>query len=286
MNWRLIPYSIGDPAWNMAVDEAVYCSYLYGSVPPTLRFYGWNPPTLSIGYFQEIEKEINLAGLLERGFGLVRRNTGGRAVLHHHELTYSVVAGIKDGLPDSLIDSYLYISRTLVDACKAFGVPAELHEGDAGAAGAAGAAGKVKGTGACFESPSWYELTVGGRKLVGSAQLRQKGSFLQHGSILIDFSALDLGAVLKLDGMSVEDWAEKMSRKVTSFKDQGITITARELEEKIINSFRKLYNIQMDEGSLTEEELEMVEKLIAEKYANNNWNLLRGNSIKQFQGVS
>jgi lipoyl(octanoyl) transferase len=274
MNWRLISYKKGTPAWNMAVDEAIYCSYLSGSTPPTLRFYGWDPPTLSVGYFQTIEKEINLAGLTEHGFGLVRRNTGGRAVLHHHELTYSVIAGSKDGLPDSLIGSYLYISKVLVDACRAFGVLAELHEG---------AADKGKGTGACFESPSWYELTVDGRKLVGSAQLRQQGSFLQHGSVLIDFSALDLGAVLKLNGISLETWAEKMKSKVTSFKDQGIEVTTTELAREIICSFQKLYHIQIDEGILTPEELAMVEKLISEKYANNHWNLLRGTSMKQLQ---
>jgi lipoyl(octanoyl) transferase len=277
MNWRLISYNMGAPAWNMAVDEAIYYSYLSGSAPPTLRFYGWAPPTLSVGYFQAIEKEINLAGLTDRGFGLVRRNTGGRAVLHHHELTYSVVAGIKDGLPDSLIGSYLYISRALVDACRFFGVLAELHDG------AAGAAEKEKGTGACFESPSWYELTVDGRKLVGSAQLRQQGSFLQHGSVLIDFSALDLGAVLNLNGIPLDIWAEKMKSKVTSFKDQGIEVTTTELAREIINSFQKLYHIQIDEGILIPEELAMIEKLISEKYANNNWNLLRGNLMKQLQ---
>jgi lipoyl(octanoyl) transferase len=275
MNWRLISYNRGAPAWNMAVDEAIYYSYLSGSTPPTLRFYGWDPPTLSIGYFQSIEKEINLAGLTERSFGLVRRNSGGRAVLHHHELTYSVIAGTQDGLPDNLIGSYLYISRALVNACRAFGVQAELHEG------AAGAGEKAKGTGACFESPSWYELTVDGRKLVGSAQLRQQGSFLQHGSVLIDFSALDLGAVLNLNGMPLDVWAEKMKSKVTSFKDQGIKVTTTELASEIINSFRKLYHIQIDEGILTPDELVMVKKLINEKYANNNWNQLRGNSMKQ-----
>jgi lipoate-protein ligase A len=258
----------------MALDEAIYYCYLSGSAPPTLRFYGWSPPTLSVGYFQEINKEINLAGIGERGYGLVRRSTGGRAVLHHHELTYSVVAGIKEGVPDSLIGSYLYISKALVNACRAFGVLAELHEG---------AAEKAKRTGACFESPSWYELTVSGRKLVGSAQLRQQGSFLQHGSILLDFFAKDLGAVLKLNGIPLDIWAEKMKSKVTSFKDQGVEVTTTELAREIVNSFQNLFDIQMDEGILTSEELAMAMKLRIEKYANNNWTLLRGNSIKQLQ---
>jgi lipoyl(octanoyl) transferase len=274
MNWRLLPYDIGAPAWNMAVDEAIYYSYRVGLGPPTLRFYGWNPPTLSVGYFQSIDKEVDLTALANLGFGLVRRNTGGRAVLHNKELTYSVVAGVKDGLPESLMGTYLYISKALVGACRSFGVLAELHEG---------VSNQMQGTGACFESPSWYELTANERKLVGSAQLRQQGSFLQQGSILIDFSAEDLGAVLKNHRISMEEWVIKINRKVTSFKDQGIVVNVTELAKKIIESFQKLYNIEIREGILTQAELAMIDKLIPEKYANDQWNLIRNKSDQQLQ---
>jgi lipoate-protein ligase A len=271
MNWRLIPFGTGAPAWNMAVDEAIFCSYLAGHTPPTLRFYNWSPPTLSVGHFQEITSEVDLPALAERGFGLVRRNTGGRAVLHHHELTYSVVAGVTDGLPPSLFNSYLYISKALVNACRIFGVAAELHEG---------ATDRMKGTGACFEAPSWYELTVNGRKLAGSAQLRQHGSFLQHGSILIDFSAEDLGKVLKLTNISFDTWITKMKQRVTSFQNLGVSVTAQGLAGAIVESFQSLYDIRMIEGLLTEEELATVEKLIVRKYGNDNWNLVRGRSAQ------
>jgi lipoate-protein ligase A len=271
MNWRLIPFGTGAPAWNMAVDEAIFRSYLAGHTPPTLRFYNWSPPTLSVGHFQEITSEVDLPALAERGFGLVRRNTGGRAVLHHHELTYSVVAGVTDGLPPSLFSSYLYISKALVNACRIFGVEAELHEG---------ATDRMKGTGACFEAPSWYELTVNGRKLAGSAQLRQHGSFLQHGSILIDFSAEDLGKILKLTNISIDAWIAKMKQRVTSFQNLGVSVTAQELAGAIVESFQSLYDIRMIEGLLTDKELATVEKLITQKYGNDNWNLVRGRSAQ------
>ena len=103
MYWRVINYRIADPAWNMAVDEAILISYLEGKSPPTLRFYGWSPATVSLGYFQNVELEINIERLNLKGYGLVRRNTGGRAVLHDRELTYSMVAGANEGLPDNLI---------------------------------------------------------------------------------------------------------------------------------------------------------------------------------------
>lgn len=272
MTWRLLAYDINAPSWNMAVDEAIYYSYRVGLGPPTLRFYGWNPPTLSVGYFQNIDKEVTLSALSKLGFGLVRRNTGGRAVLHQKELTYSIVAGVKDGLPESLMGSYFYISKALVRACRSFGVLAELHEG---------VSNKEKGTGACFESPSWYELTANGRKLVGSAQLRQQGSLLQQGSILIDFSAEDLGAVLKLHKIPIDEWVIKINRKVTSFKDQGIVVNVTELAKKIIESFQELYNIEIEEGSLTQAELAMTDKLILEKYANDQWNLVGNKSTQQ-----
>lgn len=272
MNWRLIPYSSAEPAWNMAADEAIFTSYLQNNAPPTLRFYGWDPPALSVGYFQEVAKEVNLFGLTEKGFGLVRRNTGGRAVLHNQELTYSVVAGTRDGIPDHLISSYLYISRALVEALKEYGIAADLHEGSAE---------RLKGTGACFEAPSWYEITVAGRKLVGSAQLRRKNALLQHGSILLDFSPFDLGAVLNLNRLSLDEWAARMKQKVTSLRDLGVSTAPAELAEAIGRSFQKLYAIRFREDSLSPEELRLTERLVLEKYATPGWNLSRGSSHNQ-----
>jgi lipoate-protein ligase A len=268
MIWRLLPYAVDAPAYNMAVDEAIFQCYLEGLVPPTLRFYGWDPPALSVGYFQNLAGEVNPANLAAGGFGLVRRPTGGRAVLHHHELTYSVVAGVNHGLPNNLAESYLYISRAFVAAFQHFGITTELHPKTTAEAST---------TGACFESPSWYELKVARRKLVGSAQLRHNGSFLQHGSILLDFSATDLASVLQLpEELSLERFAERLNQKVTSFRDLGLMIDPVLLANVIVDSFRELYQLEFIEQPLLEAEQRMVQELITGKYANPDWNYTRG----------
>jgi lipoate-protein ligase A len=268
MIWRLLSYATNTPAQNMAIDEAIFHCYLEGLVPPTLRFYGWDPPALSVGYFQDLAGEVNLANLAAGGLGLVRRPTGGRAVLHHHELTYSVVAGVKDGMPDNLTESYLFISRAFVTAFKHFGINAELHRKTAT---------QDLITGACFESPSWYELKIDHRKLVGSAQLRRNGSFLQHGSILLDFSAVDLAMVLQLpEGMAFDRFTERLHQKVISFRDLGLMIDPVQLANGIKDSFRDLYPIEFIEQPLLETEQQMIQELITSKYTNQDWNYTRG----------
>ncbi len=277
MDWRILNYQAADPAWNMAVDEAILTGYLEEKSPPTLRFYGWSPATVSIGYFQDVEREINIDNLRFKGYGLVRRNTGGRAVLHDRELTYSVVSGVKEGLPASLKESYLYISRVLADALQVLGVMVELNHG----------AGKHAASGACFEAPSWYELTVKGRKLVGSAQYRHKGSFLQHGSILLSFSASDLKSVLNIPSEFSGSFIEKIQDKVCSLEELGIKLEPAELASQIIRSFGKLYGIIFRQGELTNIEMELAHSLVKNKYACNGWNYKPGktNSQLRFNGI-
>ena len=268
MIWRILNYQIADPAWNMAVDEGIFTGYLEGKSPPTLRFYGWSPPTVSVGYFQDVGREINIDSLHLKGYGLVRRNTGGRAVLHDRELTYSLVAGIKEGLPNNLIDSYLYISKAFAHALQGLGLKAELNN----------AAGKHATSGACFESPSWYEITVNGRKLMGSAQLRERGSFLQHGSILLSFSAADLGAVLNLPTGSTQAFIGKLQEKIIALDHLDCGLRPSELAAKVVESFRALYGIAFEPGGLTEYETDLAHWLKLKKYATAEWNYRRGNT--------
>ncbi len=268
MDWRFLEYQVADPAWNMAVDEAIFLSYLQGDAPPTLRCYGWNPATLSVGYFQDLDQEVNLGALQSAGYGLVRRTTGGRAVLHDRELTYSVVAGARDGLPDNLRESYLYIAKALVEALKQFGIQPELHQG--------GVARHAQ-TGACFEAPSWYELTLAGRKLVGSAQYRKAGCFMQHGSILLEFSAGDLFRLLKMTD-SFEQFQIAMRQRVTCLGEQGVVVNPGDLAGKLVTAFAGLYGMTIRTGQLSRPELELARQLAAEKYANETWTLRRGHS--------
>src|SRR5690348_12155486 len=108
--WLFIDSGNCSPSFNMALDEALLEWNSQGNIPPVIRFYGWNPATLSIGYFQRMEKEINIEAVKEQGIGFVRRPTGGRAVLHEHELTYSVIVpeSHKD-MPKSVTEAYRVI---------------------------------------------------------------------------------------------------------------------------------------------------------------------------------
>jgi lipoate-protein ligase A len=274
MKWRLIPYAMGNPVWNMAVDEALFQCYQNYFSPPTLRFYGWNPPTVSLGYFQEWDAEINPAMIRELGYALIRRCTGGRTVLHHRELTYAVVGGTAEGFPQGLLESYLTISRALVGGLRKIGVEAELHQGFV-----------VRSkSGACFDAPSYYELTVEGRKLVGSAQLRQRECLLQHGSIMLDFSASDLSSVLRLSPEQKESFETEIRQRATSLRDLGLQCHPAELAKAITLSFMELYGIEFENSGLTMSELEWIERLTAQKYGNAVWNRTRGHLSRSSGG--
>ena len=162
-------------ASNMAWDEALMAR-ARETGESVFRVYGWREPTLSFGRHQAARVTYPAARLAERGVAVVRRLTGGRAVLHHREITYSVTAPAPPG--ETLGESYAAINRLLVDGLGRLGVRAEA---------AAPLARAPRPDGApCFETPTVGELVVAGRKLVGSAQVREHGALLQHGSVLID----------------------------------------------------------------------------------------------------
>lgn len=171
---RCLVHGPASGAWNMAVDEALMESARGGRV--TLRFYRWEPGCLSFGRNQAARGRYDLGAAARRGYDVVRRPTGGRSVLHHRELTYSVTApaGAWGGLPDA----YLRINCALAAGLRLLGVDAEVASSALGGAPRPGAR-------ACFRDPLPGEVTAAGRKLVGSAQWRERGALLQHGSILI-----------------------------------------------------------------------------------------------------
>ncbi len=173
--WRLFLSPPASGAINMALDEAMMARARANDAI-LARVYAWSAPTLSLGRHQTARGRYDLDAARRLGVGFVRRPTGGRAVLHHREITYSVAAPVH--ALGSLRESYQHINRLLVDALRRLGV-------DAGEAQASGAAPRP-GVAPCFEEPVAGELVAGGRKLVGSAQWRDQGALLQHGSILVD----------------------------------------------------------------------------------------------------
>jgi lipoate-protein ligase A len=270
--WRLVHTGHQDPAWNMAVDEAILHAHSRGQVPPTVRFYGWNPPTLSIGYFQQAAKEVDLDALRAKGLGFVRRPTGGRAVLHDQELTYSVIVSeAHPMMPSSVNESYRVLSLGLLEGFRELGLQAEMVS-------LADEAEKKKwesmGSAACFDSPSWYELVVEGRKVVGSAQVRQQRTILQHGSILLD---LDVELLFSVLTYSSERTRERMIRlfkeKAVSIKDLcGRSISYQEAERAFAIGFARGLGVELVESALTPEEVAEAERLVQEKYGTDSWN--------------
>jgi len=174
MYWSLILDPAARPGpENMAVDDALLRAAREGVA--FLRCYRWSPPCLSFGRNEPARSRYDTAAIEARGLATVRRPTGGRAVWHHAEVTYAVAGPVS--LFGSLPETYRAIHAVLADGLRTLGVPAAL---------APAAPTPGPGAGACFASPAGGEVTVGGRKLVGSAQVRERGGFLQHGSILLE----------------------------------------------------------------------------------------------------
>jgi lipoate-protein ligase A len=174
--WRLIvDTAMRTGAENMALDEAIMEAVAAGDSPPTLRFYQWAPPCLSLGKRQPLDG-VDLAACRADGVDVVRRATGGWAILHTDELTYSVELRPDDPrVSGAILDTYRTLSQGLIAGLRLLGADAEMNPVIPG--------GAQNTSAACFEVPSAYEITLGGRKLIGSAQTRPAGKVLQHGSL-------------------------------------------------------------------------------------------------------
>ncbi|MBK7874589.1 MAG: lipoate--protein ligase family protein [Planctomycetes bacterium] len=184
--WRLITTWGADPSFNMGLDEALLESH---ESPPTFRFYSWKPDTLSLGYFQKI---ADVPGL-EKAGAVVRRITGGGAIHHVKELTFSIAASLDHPLYRGPVgESYARVHGALIDALRAAGVEGSLRGGSA-------LESDVEGTGMCFHKSTPLDIAWGGRKGIGSAQRRKAGRVLHHGSIKLGSSPLE-GAIATLEG--------------------------------------------------------------------------------------
>ena len=268
--WNFINTGSNDPYYNMAMDEALLNFVSRGEIDPVVRFYTWNPATLSVGYFQRLKKEIDIDKVKEKGFGLVRRQTGGRGVLHDKELTYSVILPESHpNMPSTITEAYRVISEGLLEGFKLLGfdayfaIPRSKEERE-----------KLKQprSAVCFDAPSWYELVVEGRKIAGSAQTRQKGVILQHGSLLQD---VDVDELFDMFIFKNDRLKEKMKK---AFVDKAVAIndisdrhiSIEEMEKAFEEGFKKGLNIEFKPLSLTENQLAEV-KVLEEKYRSEEW---------------
>jgi lipoate-protein ligase A len=181
--WRLIEDGSGDGRLNMAIDRAILTACDRGQSPATLRLYGWEKPTLTIGYSQNELMDVDKEQCERRSIPIVRRFTGGRALLHQHEFTYSLVAPIPHpGIPGNLAGAFCAVSKAVILSLVKAGVTnPEMIGKEKRTPGIS-----RKRSPACFSASNHWEISVKGKKLAGSAQRRLNGAFLQHGSILLD----------------------------------------------------------------------------------------------------
>ena len=254
----------------MAVDEAILVCYGEGLVLPTLRLYSWEPPCLSIGYLQSVGKGIDVESCRQRGIALVRRPTGGRALLHEDELTYSLVCALSHPCASGgVVQSYRKISQGILTGLRLLGV-------EAVALPAPERMVTKTATESCFATTSHYEVTVKGRKLVGSAQLRRDGALLQQGTIPFALDAGKLFCLLKRPGEDPSLWIQRFLGRAISLNEAlGRPRQWDEVAQALQAGFEQAFGITFVEGELTGQEEKLARRLEQTKYATPQWNFLR-----------
>jgi lipoate-protein ligase A len=254
VRWRLLVTEPCDGALNMAIDEAVWRGRQAAASPPTLRFFAWAPPTVSLGYGQRLDRHVDVEACRRLGVGVVRRPTGGSAIYHdgpERELTYSVSATAEDlGVSPDLLDTYRWIGRALVRGLIALGAAAEMVPTGRGLG---------RDPAFCFARTAAYEIEAGGRKLVGSAQRRQGTSFLQHGAVL-----------LGVDGPRLRALFPTTHDPLASLTTLEAAISRRPTFEEVATAlgeaFEAEHGLTLAPGGLTDEETARVERLVQDRY--------------------
>lgn len=252
-------------AWNMAVDEAALEHIQRGESPPTLRLYAWEPACLSLGQAQPFA-DVDLARLNQRGWDVVRRATGGRAILHTDELTYSVTAPADEPrVAGTLLEAYNRLAGALLAAVQELGLAVEVK------------AGRETGNGnpnpVCFEVPSAYEITVNGKKLIGSAQARKKDGVLQHGSLPLtgDLARICQALAFTDEAARQQAAARLLARAATVESALGRAVAWETAARAFICAFETRLGLTFERGELSASELRRADELVRGKYAHPDW---------------
>jgi lipoate-protein ligase A len=251
----------------MAVDEAILEAVSEEQMLTTLRLYAWEPPCLSLGYAQSIN-DVDMPRLKERKWDIVRRPTGGRAILHTDELTYSIIGLQSDPqLSGGVLESYRNLSQALLVVLHSLGIPAHSQT----------ITKQTKNPSqtnpVCFEIPSNYEITVGGKKILGSAQARRGNSMLQHGTLPLYGDLSRILEVLSLPNRHDSHQArERLLARATTVEEAiGDRIDWNQVADVFIDVFSQTLKLELIPGELTPLERIKVDKLLNEKYANLSW---------------
>lgn len=263
--WRLLKTPLARGAWNMAADEALREAVGHGESPPLLRLYSWAPGCLSLGLGQS-RGDVDDAALAEHGWDLVRRASGGRAILHIDELTYSVIAPIGEPrVQGSILESYRRLAGALMAGLRSLGLPVEMQ-------GEAPPSAQTKGP-VCFEVPSSYEIVIAGKKLVGSAQARNRDSVLQHGTLPLSGDLSRITRALAFpDGPARQAAAVKLLSRATTVETVlGRAPTWEVAATAFVAAFEEELGLHLEPSEMKEAERMRTEELVQTKYAHADW---------------
>ncbi len=233
MKIRLLETGSADAFTNMSIDEV-----LMESKEPVLRLYSWNPPAVSIGYFQNLDEEVDVAACRKLGVDTIRRQTGGGAVFHDKELTYSFISR---EYPQNILESYKWICSAVIEGLRTLSFEAQFAP--------------------------LNDIVIGGKKISGNAQTRRNGVLLQHGTILLEVDVDKMFAILKVPN-------EKMKGKLISdvkARVTGLGVSFDAASGAMKKGFEKSMSAELVPSQLTEGEKEKAKKLSQEKYKSEKW---------------
>ncbi len=249
---RLLLTQHNTGAWNMAVDEAVLEAVAAKKQIPTLRLYGWNPSAVTIGYFQSLQEEVDTAKCQKEKINVIRRITGGGAVFHDKEITYSFIIKEDDGLiVRDILASYNQISHGVIKGLELLGISSQFIPIN--------------------------DLVVNNKKISGNAQTRKQKTILQHGTVLLDVDVKKMFSLLKVPDEKIRDkMIQAVEERVTSLHHlSGKEISYSIAENALLKGFAVALDIELIPGILSDEEQKRALQIQKEKYENNVWNGMR-----------
>jgi lipoyl(octanoyl) transferase len=266
-SWRYIDEGENSAFYNMALDEAIATTVRKELAPPTLRLYGWDSPSVTIGCFQKMI-DIDSAYCKSMGIPVVRRPTGGRGILHGKELTYSFSARTDAGIfSHGLIDSYKKISEAFGLAFTKIGIVPEVkltRKIPNGLKKSQPARNPL-----CFHSVSYGEISLNKRKIVGAAQKRWRDGLLQQGSVPVRISYDEVFLIFHCSD------PQSIQKTMCGLSEIGISFTMERLKNALRAAFEEVFTIQFESASPSPEEINLTEELKAEKYSTDQWNFQR-----------
>lgn len=269
--YRFLNTHVQSAAMNMAIDEAVLLHHLRGEAPPTLRVFRWTGPSISLGRFQSVEREILRNVCEQQSVELVRRPTGGRAVYHRDEFTYSIIISKRYGVPSGVVAAYAYLAQGLQAALALLGIRSELSDERV----------NKNPSAACFASSTQADLTSGGFKLVGSAQVWKDDALLQQGSLPLDDRAAEFFDMLRFpDAAARQEALAAYRQKTTPLHTFAPHASWDEVARAFHGGFSSALHNDFVEGELSASEWTLAQRLAEEKYRNLEWRKERVNLIE------